>query len=303
MNGARPPARWIYPLITTCPECGHGSTDADERAAGLSEWDSRACDHCKREFAGAEARDEAFVRGHAPDLAAWAALHLLTYRLECLTGTSRVIPVHGQFDRVYRVEAIGGSGYLSGGMSATYLEQGYLMVAVAPTPGHEDPTPVDFFVHAVGESPGSQHLPAWRELLIRARLDADTAPEFAVVSSVSAIDLFFEECVTGKPLGSGRPSSWSRAAKSRGLRRLGAGDGRLHDDVKALVDMRNAVAHGRRAEMFLPEEYQGAQEKWRDQGRFYDPYHFIAPFATFALRTTLALIRCLRRELVGKKST
>lgn len=288
------------PRILACPSCRYGSSQLADAAAGRGRWDSVMCPSCGAAFEIAEGFDEAFAYGAIDGYLEWTGGIRADAFVKCRIGTTSLFPIHGRFSRVHRIVTgvrSGSSAFLAGGLLGHFIPQGYLMVALAPSPealgsSHEH---VDVMISVIGSALGAPDLPVWRRLMLDGQLAARSQPELTLVNVISAIDLFLEQAskIQTKP---GRPGSWEPA-----LRKLTGTSGRdllgeRHSHLKTIIDARNAVAHGKSYIDVLPSELAEREVSWRarTEQRIIERE---SPVALFALSAALCLIRKAQRVL------
>lgn len=247
------------------------------------------CQSCQREFDRATAIDEMFADGTAVGYAEWTGGVVVAGMGVCYPGRSYLLDVRGKIERAHDIE-IGRSGsWLAGGLSATFVPQGYIMVAVAPSPDPSFSEPVNLLIQAAGAAPGTAPLSPYREILLEARRVALSAPILTTVLCVAALDLFFE-ALSGRKVSRNRPSSWGKLFASATGRSLAdvIGDSTFAS-LRCLLAVRHAHAHGRAYVPALPAEFQERERNYlKSRDAMEKP---LAPSARWAISVTLQTIR------------
>lgn len=261
-------------------------------------WDLISCPRCSVTFDKATAVDEMFVNGSVPGYAQWTGGVAVGGMGECLPGDSVLLNVYGRIERAYTISAGATGSYLAGGLSATFMSQGYVMVAVAPDSGirHSPAEPVKLVVTAAGPAPRCQILPPYKGLLLEARMVAIDAPKLTPILAVAALDLFFEE-LSGGTIETGRPGVWDRLYRNSSGTSLKKVLGDEYSTLGRLLGVRDSLAHGRDHLPCLPENLHESEEKFIAHGHLYDQP--LAPSARFAISQALRTIRLARKHLSG----
>ncbi|MGH8279383.1 MAG: hypothetical protein ACRETQ_07450 [Gammaproteobacteria bacterium] len=247
------------------------------------------CENCQYEFDRATAVDEMFADGTPMGYAEWTGGVLVAGTGYCYPSQTVLLDVRRRITRIYDIEIGRQGSWLAGGLSATFLPQGYVMVAVAPYPEPTSSEPVNLLIQATGAAPDATPLSPFREILLEARRIAVTAPKLTTILCVAALDLFFEEISSGT-VKRNRPRCWERLFKRATGRSLGdaLGDrdlGSLH----RLLAVRDIHAHGRDYMQALPSEIREPERNYLGLAhRLEKP---LAPSARWALSVTLGTIR------------
>lgn len=282
-----------------CPWCCSGSSALYMETAHLDHWTDITCPRCCRAFIKSHALDEMFIRGLPEAWQLWAAARVYRFIVSCRIGEAQVVRLPEQLSRVYDVTAnpIGTTApYLAGGIAVKHVLQGYVMVAVAPDDvvcASAAGPMLELMLAVVGQTAGDQPLPVWKQLMVEARLVSVTQPALALVLCVSAVDLFVT-LVTQERAGTNPPRSWSKRVRALTGADLFRSLGEDWPNAESLCRARNAVAHGKSYRDLLPASVAAKHRFWNDGARHrYDPRDRLAPVALFALRTSLAVIRCI----------
>lgn len=290
-------ARMEESRLLACPNCRTGSSFLSDESNRLPPWAQLSCSSCGVSFDRAEAIDEMFVQGTPGGYAEWCDGRYAVRHVSCRPGETAVVNVRGLFQRVYRIIAFIESpvSYLAGGLATKYLPQGLAMAAVAGVTGEVDRSPLNIYLHLVGQPAGAPPLSTWREILWDARLAVFETPMMVPVLAVSALDLFIED-FTGIPVGTRRPSSWSRSLAQRGLNLGGLLGNSGFERLAILIAARNKVAHGRDPLDVLPADVAAEEARWRPVSDHYEGEQAYSPMCKFSLRVALHVIRVCRRE-------
>lgn len=247
------------------------------------------CESCQREFDRATAIDEMFANGTPQGYAEWTGGVVAAGMGSCYPGQSVLLDVRGRIERIYDINIGRYGSWLAGGLSATFLPQGYIMVAVAPYPEPTSSEPVNLLIQATGAAPDATPLSPYREILLEARRIAITAPKLTTILCVAALDLFFEE-TSGGTVRRNRPSVWVKLFTRATGRSLGdsLGDRDLRS-LHRLLAVRDDHAHGRAYIQALPPEIQEPEQNYLKMAHVLEKP--LAPSALWALSVTLQTIR------------
>jgi hypothetical protein len=253
------------------------------------------CPSCRKDYDRATAIDEMFADGHPEGYARWTGGSLAAGIGRCAPGRSVLLDVRGRLERAYYIAVARSGSYLAGGMSATFLPQGFVMVAVAPDP---EPNPgtvsgVELLVQAVGAPPDASVLPPYKEVLLEARLVALSAPKLTPVLCVAALDIYFES-LSGGTVRQNRPKVWSdMLQQAQGLSLAAALGTDAWLDLKRLLAVRDAIAHGRDYVVRLPTTLQEAERRFIETRHLYEEP--LAPSARYSLSVVLKTITAVAR--------
>lgn len=252
------------------------------------------CQSCQREFECAIAIDEMFADGTPDGYAAWTGGVVVAGMGSCYPGRSLLLDVRGKIERIYDIY-IGRSGrWLAGGLSTTFLPQGYIMVASAPSPDPGFAEPVKLLIQAAGAAPAAPLLSPCREVLLEARRRAVTAPALTTILCVAALDLFFEEMSGGVVMWK-RPDIWAKLFKrtTRCSLRDVVGDDNWAN-LNCLLLVRHNHAHGRDYVSALPAEIQEPERNYLERRDVLEKP--LAPSVRWALSVTLRTIRLASKK-------
>jgi len=271
-----------------------------ERIQNAGIWGTVICSACSKGFEVATAIDEMFVLSDHSAYSLWTGGKLIFRPLTVTSGKTHLIDIRGIFDEVYLISpAFEKIRWLAGGCDIKYLQQGYVMVSIAPFPNEETVT-LKGGCFIEGRTMTQPKLSSWKSVLLKAKLVMHESPELTIILAVNAVDLYIEE-LTGCEIGSSRPGSWSKAIKchlNKSLKEL------IHHratDIQDFVQLRNDIAHGRDYLFRLPRKLQRSEDKWLEmRHQMEDPTAF-SPCSAFALRNALAIIRCCQRYIDNGK--
>jgi hypothetical protein len=170
------------------------------------------------------------------------------------------------------------------------------MVAVASDPDGDIVSPVEILVRAAGAPLGVGNLSPYKETLLEARLAAHTAPRLTPILCVASLDLFFE-AISGKRVRQNRPKVWSEMLYgATGVSLESILDTDVWAELKQLLGLRDALAHGRDHVLRLPPVLQAPERKFIERGHQYEEP--LAPSARWSLSVSLKTIRNTGRRLV-----
>lgn len=296
--------------MLSCPECGWGSGELLIKALREeSEWGQVECLSCEEKFEIGEAIDQMFLDGRVWGYGLWAGHKVVPTVHEVDPGEVSIEEIRGEFESSYDIAniqwgAIDGGTWLAGGAVAKYVPQGYMMMALAPSPGGGRDREQVFLVRAVGRAPDAPGLPPWKETLLEGRILGEKAPAMAPIMAVAALDLFVESFADAEDYAlqdedEPRPGCWRTALKRFARINLKTLLGGSLRRPQKLAELRNKLAHGRDYLPVLPEPVRGEEEDWQDRKYQYPKDSRLTPAGEFSMRIALEVIRSCRRELVA----
>lgn len=287
-----------------CPHCERGSDRLLRKAVGKDEWAQIECGACEESFELGAAVDRMFMKGDPTGYRWWAGCKVVETHHTVRDGETDIEDVSGEFESAYDIIKIepwfegGVSGMLAGGLSTKYIPQGYVMVAVAPSEGTRDRIH-DIQVLTIGRDPDGPQLPPWQELLVQARIGGHREFRVAPVNAVSAMDLYVESLSPDEDfeVPQGRPGSWNDAVADFLGVELKTIEGGSLVRLDHLVEIRNALAHGRDYLKKVREPLASEERIWLDRRHLYDEEYRrrLTPVGEFAVESVLGAIRnCMR---------
>jgi hypothetical protein len=280
--------------MVSCPFCSSASSNMIEKIQQAGIWGKVTCQSCKEFFEVATAIDEGFVKTNLSGYTLWTGGKQICRPFSIKSGTTVLIDIKGIFEEVYIISPHFESfESLAGGFDTKYIPQGYAMLALAPNPGGEVHT-LNGISFIEGRTPGQKELSNWKKMLLMAKLSIYKSPYLTVIMSLNAVDLYLEE-LTNLEVGKGRPGSWCHLTKKHFGIKLKKLLGQNYTNIESFVDLRNALAHGREHVNKLPNYIVDLEKEWLKNGKYREGIGAYAPSASFALSSSLEIIRGCRR--------
>jgi hypothetical protein len=281
------------PLIS-CPLCQRSSSDMRDvmQKAGL--WDEVECQACEKKFEIATAIDEMFVKSSPSGFTLWTGGKRICVPIACISGQTQLVDIRGIFEEVYIMTPyFEHFECLVGGFFTKFVQQSYAMVAVAPNPDGKVVT-MNAHLFIEGRPSGQPQLEPWMQMLLNAKLLIYDAPHMTIIMALNAVDLYLESA-TNLEIPKGRPGSWNKIIKEYFQIPLSDMLGVNFKKIEKFVQLRNALAHGKDHVKVLPKELVDPEEKWIENGKYYEGSGAFSPCAAFALKSALEVIRSCRR--------